>query len=37
MKLQIEGLEGEERDIAENALQYGLALLDGKLDAKEDL
>jgi hypothetical protein len=37
MKLQIEGLEGEERYIAENALQYGLALLDGKLDAKEDL
>jgi len=37
MKRQIEGLEGEERDIAENALQYGIALLDGKLDAKEDL
>jgi DNA repair exonuclease SbcCD nuclease subunit len=30
MKRQIEGLEGEERDIAENALQYGIALLDGK-------
>jgi DNA repair exonuclease SbcCD nuclease subunit len=37
MKEQIESLEGEERDIAENALQYGVALLDGKLDAKEDL
>jgi exonuclease SbcD len=37
MKLQIEGSEGEERDIAENALQYGVALLDGKLDTKEDL
>jgi exonuclease SbcD len=37
MKAQIEGLEGEERDIAESALQYGVALLDGKLDAKEDL
>jgi len=37
MKRQVEGLEGEERDIAENALQYGIALLDGKLDAKEDL
>jgi len=30
MKRQIEGLEGEGRDIAENALQYGIALLDGK-------
>jgi len=30
MKGQIEGLEGEEREIAENALQYGIALLDGK-------
>ena len=30
MKRQIEGLEGGERDIAENALQYGIALLDGK-------
>jgi DNA repair exonuclease SbcCD nuclease subunit len=30
MKGQIEGLEGEEKDIAENALQYGMALLDGK-------
>ena len=30
MKEQIEGLEGEERDVAENALQYGIALLDGK-------
>jgi exonuclease SbcD len=30
MEKQIEGLEGEERDIAENALQYGIALLDGK-------
>ena len=37
MKKKIEGSEGEERDIAENALQYGVALLDGKLDAKEDL
>jgi DNA repair exonuclease SbcCD nuclease subunit len=37
MKEQIEGLEGEERDIAESALQYGVALLDGKLDAKADL
>jgi exonuclease SbcD len=30
MKGQIEGLEGEEKEIAENALQYGVALLDGK-------
>jgi len=30
MKAQIEGLEREEKDIAENALQYGMALLDGK-------
>jgi DNA repair exonuclease SbcCD nuclease subunit len=30
MKRQIEGLEGDEREIAENALQYGIALLDGK-------
>jgi exonuclease SbcD len=30
MKVQIENLEGEEKDIAENALQYGIALLDGK-------
>jgi hypothetical protein len=30
MKGQIEGLQGEEKDIAENALQYGIALLDGK-------
>jgi len=30
MNGQIEGLEGEERNIAENALQYGIALLDGK-------
>jgi DNA repair exonuclease SbcCD nuclease subunit len=37
MKKQIEGSEGEARDIGENALQYGVALLDGKLDAKEDL
>ena len=37
IKEQIEGLQGEERDIAESALQYGVALLDGKLDAKEDL
>jgi DNA repair exonuclease SbcCD nuclease subunit len=37
MKEQIESSEGEEKDIAENALQYGVALLDGKLDAKEDL
>ena len=37
MKEQIEDLQGEEREIAESALQYGVALLDGKLDAKEDL
>jgi DNA repair exonuclease SbcCD nuclease subunit len=37
MKEQIESVEGEDKDIAENALQYGVALLDGKLDAKEDL
>jgi DNA repair exonuclease SbcCD nuclease subunit len=37
MKKQIESSEGEEKEIAENALQYGIALLDGKLDAKEDL
>ncbi len=30
MKRQIESSEGEEKDIAENALQYGIALLDGK-------
>jgi len=30
MKMQIESSEGEEKDIAENALQYGVALLDGK-------
>jgi exonuclease SbcD len=30
IKGQIESSEGEERDIAENALQYGIALLDGK-------
>jgi hypothetical protein len=30
MQTQIENSEGEERDIAENALQYGIALLDGK-------
>jgi exonuclease SbcD len=30
MKEQIESSEGEEKDIAENALQYGIALLDGK-------
>ena len=30
MRGQIEGLEGEEKEIAENALQYGIALLDGK-------
>jgi DNA repair protein SbcD/Mre11 len=30
MKGQIESSEGEERSIAENALQYGIALLDGK-------
>jgi exonuclease SbcD len=30
MDKEIEDLEGEEREIAENALQYGLALLDGK-------
>jgi DNA repair exonuclease SbcCD nuclease subunit len=37
MKEHIEGLEGEQRDIAEGGLQYGVALLDGRLDAKEDL
>ncbi len=37
MRGQIESSEGEEKDIAENAIQYGIALLDGKLDAKEDL
>jgi exonuclease SbcD len=37
MNAQIEGLEREEKEIAESALQYGIALLDGKLDAKEDL
>jgi DNA repair exonuclease SbcCD nuclease subunit len=37
MREQIGGLQGKERDIAESALQYGVALLDGKLDAKEDL
>jgi len=30
MDKEIEGLEGEEREIAENALQYGIAVLDGK-------
>jgi len=30
MKMQIESSEGEEKDIAENARQYGIALLDGK-------
>jgi DNA repair exonuclease SbcCD nuclease subunit len=30
MKMQIESSEGVEKDIAENALQYGIALLDGK-------
>jgi exonuclease SbcD len=30
MKEQIESSEGEEKDIAESALQYGIALLDGK-------
>jgi DNA repair exonuclease SbcCD nuclease subunit len=30
MRGQIESSEGEEKDIAENALQYGIALLDGK-------
>jgi exonuclease SbcD len=30
MKAQIEGSEGEEKEIAESALQYGIALLDGK-------
>ena len=30
MKGQIEASQGEERDIAENALQYGIALLDGR-------
>jgi exonuclease SbcD len=30
MEKQIEGSEWEEKDIAENALQYGIALLDGK-------
>ncbi|MDH4299851.1 MAG: hypothetical protein OEV54_04345, partial [Dehalococcoidia bacterium] len=37
MKRQIQSSEGEQREIAESALQYGVALLDGKLDAKEDL
>jgi len=37
MKGRIESSEGEEKEIAESALQYGIALLDGKLDAKEDL
>ncbi len=30
MKAQIEGSEGEAKEIAESALQYGIALLDGK-------
>ncbi len=30
MEKRIESSEGEEKDIAENALQYGIALLDGK-------
>jgi DNA repair exonuclease SbcCD nuclease subunit len=30
MERQIESSDGEEKDIAENALQYGIALLDGK-------
>ena len=30
MKEKIESSEGEEKDIAESALQYGVALLDGK-------
>jgi len=30
MERQIENSEGEEKDIVENALQYGIALLDGK-------
>jgi len=30
MNERIEGAEGEEREIAENALQYGIALLDGR-------
>ncbi|MGQ9545806.1 MAG: metallophosphoesterase family protein [Dehalococcoidia bacterium] len=30
MKAQIEGSQGEDREIAESALQYGIALLDGK-------
>jgi hypothetical protein len=30
MKGQIDGLEGEDKEIAESALQYGVALLDGK-------
>ena len=30
MKAQIESSEGEEKNIAESALQYGVALLDGK-------
>jgi exonuclease SbcD len=37
MKGKIDSSEGEEKEIAESALQYGIALLDGKLDAKEDL
>jgi exonuclease SbcD len=30
MDKEIEGLDGEEKETAENALQYGIALLDGK-------
>jgi hypothetical protein len=30
MNEQIENSAGEEREITENALQYGIALLDGK-------
>jgi hypothetical protein len=30
MKGQIESLEGEDKEIAESALQHGIALLDGK-------
>jgi hypothetical protein len=35
MKQRIESLGEGERDVAEDALQYGIALLDGKLDVKD--
>ena len=37
MHEQIQALTDEEKDVAETALQYGVALLDGKLDVREDL